>query len=305
MKKVIITGATGAIGMALIQKCIDEEIEVLVLCHRGSKRTEQIPHNRLVKIEKCNLDELSSFTLTEKDFDVFYHFAWEATWGERRDDVSIQLKNIQYTLDAVRLAARLGCRRFVGAGSQAEYGRHEDILRPDTPTLPENGYGMAKLCSGQMSRLLCEQYGMECIWVRVLSVYGPFDGMNTMINSVIRKLLKNEHVSLTKGEQIWDYLYSRDAAEAFFLLGLKGKSGKSYILSSGEKRRLKEYIQIITDKIGYTGEIGYGDVPYSAKQVMYLQGDISELIKDTGFMPRYPFEEGIVATINWLKCLIR
>ena len=300
MKKVVITGATGAIGMALIQKCIEEGIEVLALCHRNSKRVKQLPNSPLVRIEYCNLNELFSFNSEDLDYEVFYHFAWEATWGKDRDDVSLQMKNIQYSLDAVKLAFRMGCKRFIGAGSQAEYGRHEDMLRPDTPTFPENGYGIAKLCAGQMCRLLCEQYGMACIWVRVLSVYGPYDGMNTMVSSVLRKLLKNEDVSLTKGEQFWDYLYSKDAAEAFFMLGDKGKAGEIYVLSSGEARRLVEYVEIMKSVSGYKKKIGYGDIAYSPKQIMYLRGDISELTGDTGFVPKISFEDGIEKTIKWM-----
>lgn len=300
MRKIIITGATGAIGMALIQKCIEEGIEVLALCHRNSARVKQLPNNPLIKIELCNLDELYLFDSESLDYEVFYHFAWEATWGQDRNEVSLQMRNIQYSLDAVKLAFRMGCKRFIGAGSQAEYGRHDDILCPNTPTFPESGYGIAKLCAGQMCHLLCEQYGMACIWVRVLSVYGPYDGMYTMVSSVLRKLLKNEDVMLTKGEQLWDYLYSKDAAEAFFLLGDKGRAGKIYVLSSGEARQLFEYVEIMKSVSGYKKNIRYGDIAYSSKQVMYLQGDISELVEDTGFVPKISFEDGIKETIKWL-----
>ena len=48
-------------------------------------------------------------------------------------------------------------------------------------------------------------------------------------------------------------------------------------------------------------EIGFGEIPYSEKQVMYLCADIGELTKDTGFEPQYTFEQGIAETINWLK----
>ena len=79
----------------------------------------------------------------------------------------------------------LGCKVFLGAGSQAEYGRVSGILRPDTPAFPENGYGMAKLCAGQMSRVECQTLGMDHVWARILSVYGPHDGPATMISGTV------------------------------------------------------------------------------------------------------------------------
>ncbi len=120
----------------------------------------------------------------------------------------MQNQNVAYALDAVRAARRFGCSVFVGTGSQAEYGCVEGVLRPDTPAFPENGYGMGKLCAGLMTRELAGQLGLRHIWVRVLSVYGPCDGENSMIMSAIRKLLAGETPEFTKGEQMWDYLYS-------------------------------------------------------------------------------------------------
>ena len=112
----------------------------------------------------------------EMPYDVFYHFAWGGTTGDGRNDCEIQEKNIRYALDAAALAKRFGCSAFVGAGSQAEYGRVEGNLNSQTPAFPENGYGMAKLCAGQMTRLYCRQAGMRHVWTRILSIYGPGDG---------------------------------------------------------------------------------------------------------------------------------
>lgn len=63
-----------------------------------------------------------------------------------------QIENIRYTIDAVRTAAAMGCRVFVGTGSQAEYGRVDGVLRADTPTNPENGYGHGQAVMRPMSR---------------------------------------------------------------------------------------------------------------------------------------------------------
>lgn len=104
--------------------------------------------------------------------DAFFHLAWAHTIGAGRNDMPAQIENIRYTIDAVRTAAAMGCRVFVGTGSQAEYGRVDGVLRADTPTNPENGYGMAKLCAGQMSRTEAAALGMDHVWARILSVYG-------------------------------------------------------------------------------------------------------------------------------------
>ena len=112
-------------------------------------------------------------------------------------------------------------------------------LNASTPAFPENGYGIAKLCTGQMTKVLCEQKGIRHIWTRILSIYGPFDGAKTMVMSTIVSLLKGGRPQCTAGEQMWDYLYSADAGYAMYLLGEKGVSGKTYCIGGGTARPLR------------------------------------------------------------------
>ncbi len=301
MKRVIISGATGAIGTALIGNLIGNNVEILIISRKNSKRLSVIPKNRLISIKYCDLDEYKNLQNdTGKTYDVFYHFAWTGTFGDSRNDMYIQNKNVEYSLVAVEIAKRFGCHTFIGAGSQAEYGRVEGVLTPSTPVFPENGYGMAKLCAGQMTREYAHKLGLKHIWMRILSIYGPNDGAQTMVMSTINKLKNGEEAQFTKGEQLWDYLYSGDAAEAFRLIGERGVDGKIYILGSGVARPLYEYINIIGECLEAKELLKIGDLPYSDRQVMHLCADITELKRDTGWLPQTKFSDGIKKILNLL-----
>ncbi|MCM1121601.1 MAG: NAD-dependent epimerase/dehydratase family protein [Eubacterium sp.] len=309
MKSITISGPTGAIGMALIEKCIAEKTHVLAICHRGSGRIKHIPDSPYVKVIEADLSEYKDLyrkeTITEK-YEVFYHFAWSGTVGDARNDMHLQTGNIACTMDAVELAQRLGCHTFIGAGSQAEYGRKEGKLKPDTPADPENGYGMAKLCAGQMSRIVCRQKNMKHIWTRILSVYGPYDGEGSMVMSALRKMQNGEPTAFTHGEQMWDYLYSKDAAEIFYALGTQGADGAVYCVGSGQARELKSYIkdiyrvvmesrgqQVTEDDCELERRLGIGLIPYSEKQVMYLCADTTLLEQHIGRLGGTDFCQGI------------
>ncbi|MPM68095.1 CDP-abequose synthase [bioreactor metagenome] len=294
MKRAMISGATGAIGLALIQELIHNGIEVLVLCRKDSERNNKIPENVLITKKICSLDQLSLLQNdTGKEYDVFYHLAWDGTFGPSRNDMQMQAKNIEYTLDAVQVAKRFGCKKFVGVGSQAEYGPVKTVLTPTTPTFPLDGYGMAKLCAGQMTRIEANRLGLHHNWVRVLSVYGPNDGEKTLVMSLIKNLRMGIAPECTSGDQIWDYLFSEDAALALRLIGEEGVNGQVYVLGSGEAKPLKDYIKQIQELVNPFIEIKYGYIPYSKNQVMFLQADISELVNDTGFVPKVDFSTGI------------
>lgn len=300
--RAVITGATGSIGRALIEELLGRGDEILVFCRSASKRSADLPKHKNLKIIDCPLDEMSNFESTEiSNYDVFFHFAWEGTTGEGRNDMYMQNRNVRYTLDAVELAKRLGCHTFIGAGSQAEYGRVSGALSSKTPAFPESGYGMAKLCAGNMSRVHCQKLGIRHIWTRILSVYGPYDSENSMVVGCISKLLSGIVPEFTAGEQIWDYMYSGDAAKAMVALAEKGKDGNVYCLGSGKGRALKDYIFMIRDATNPEAELGIGKVPYAPKQVMHLVADISELVNDTGFVPSTSFEEGVAETVRIYK----
>ncbi len=303
MKRVIVTGATGTIGTALIKELIGHNIEVLVLCREGSPRNVNIPVSDLVSQKFASLDDFATLENdTGKAYDVFFHLAWDGTTGHARNDIPRQSRNIQYSLDAVELAKKFGCETFVGTGSQAEYGRVEGVLTPKTPVHPENGYGMAKLASGLMTRELAHQLGMRHIWIRVVSVYGSNDGAQTLVMSLISKLSHGESPKMTKGEQMWDYLYSGDAANAFYLLGDKGIDGKTYVLGNGKAKPLYEYADAIRNIVNPEVAIDFGAIPYVEQQVMHLCADISDLTQDTGWLPQISFEKGITATFeDYLK----
>lgn len=302
MKGVVVDGATSMLGLALINECISRGIKVLAIARKESKRLERIPNVKSVKTILCDQEDFTNLDITELEkYEVYYHFAWGSVLAEERRDVKLQEPNIRYTFDAVYLAQRLGCTRFVGAGSQAEYGRVSGVIGPQTPVNPEVAYGIAKYVAGKMAMILCEGLGMECIWTRTFSVYGPGDNNTTLIMYTIGELLKGNRPIFTRAEQKWDYLYSKDAGAAFYLIGAKGKNKKIYCIGSGFSRPLSEYIYMIRNLIDPALPLGIGELEYAPLQVMNLQADISELKEDTGYEQRYSFEEGIRETIEWYK----
>ena len=107
---------------------------------------------------------------------------------------------------------------------------------------------------------------------------------------------------LTAGEQVWDYLYAADAADALYRLALFGKNGEIYPVGSGIAKPLREYLEILRNTIDTCPPIGLSVKSNTArKQVMHLEADISALIKDTGFEPKTDFETGIRKTIDYYK----
>ena len=298
IQKIIVTGATGAVGSAVVRRAVYKGMDVTCIVHHGSKRLGNLPQSDKVHIVECNLQDYRTLSL-DGQYDAFIHLSWEKTIGASRDDAEVQTRNIQYTLDAVQLAHRCGCSVFVGAGSQAEYGVQSVDLTPDLPVKPESGYGIAKYAAGKLSAMLCKNLGMRQCWVRILSVYGPNDGENSLISYLIREFKAGKAPELTKCEQMWDYLYADDAADAILAVSEKGVDGKAYPLGSGYGHRLSDYVEDVKKLINSSLEVRYGAKDYYPHQPMHMVADIKDLTEDTGWEPRYTFNKGLKILLSW------
>ncbi len=300
MERVIITGATSMIGVALIKECIKKKTFVSAVIRPNSMNRHRIPDSEYVQITECDIANIGRLTdLISGKHDCFFHLAWDGTSRDLRNSVFIHEENIKYTLLAVGEAKKLGCEVFLGTGSQAEYGRVSDVISPDTSANPEYAYGIAKLAAGKLSQQHCIKLGLRFVWARIFSVFGEYDNSGTMITYLIKALLDRQRPKLTKCEQMWDYLYCGDAARALYLAGEDGSG--FYCVGSGKMRPLIEYVTIIRDIIDENLPLGIGELPYVPQQVMRLCADISSLQKDTGFIQAVDFATGIKNTVEWIR----
>lgn len=290
------------LGASMIEQMVADGIKVTAVIRPNSKKRSNLIKHENIQVVECDIDELLTLkSVLTGTYDTFYHFAWDGTYGDSRNDAMLQEKNVRNTLEAVELAHALGCKVFVGAGSQAEFGFVEGELSDQIPKNPVTGYGIAKYTAGRLSAIMCERIGMRQSWGRIVSTYGPRDNSYTMVMSSVIGMLNGERMSFTKGDQIWDYVYGGDCSRAFYLIGKYGKHGKAYTIGSGKSKLLREYIEIIRDVVNPSLEIGIGERDYYPNQVMRLTADISELTEDTGFVPEIDFAEGIRRTMEWYK----
>ena len=95
MKRIVISGATGAIGTALIHCALEQQMQVLAICHKNSKRIARLPKADNLRILELDAEEYSDFADDEKElssfgrYDCFFHLAWQGTTGTARNDMDL------------------------------------------------------------------------------------------------------------------------------------------------------------------------------------------------------------------------
>ena len=304
MKKIVITGATSMIGTALIEVAVRNGTEVYAVIRPDTHRKDRLLKSPLVHTVCGDLEHLMDIKDLPTDCDVLYHFACAGTGKNARDDAWTHAKNICYTLEAVELAERAGCKRFVGAGSQAEYGPiYGDCIDENTKYNPVIAYGIGKLAADVLSKKLCKEKNIEHVWGRIFSVYGPHDNKNTMLDYAIDCFIKGEAAHFSSSNQVWNYIYEDDAGELFYRLGSNDVHPDTYFVANTVSRPLKEYIEILMETYGLDARGIFADD--DGTHLPELDVDMNKTINATGFKPRVGFKDGVAKMIEAKKAKIQ
>jgi len=298
MSRIVITGASGAIGMALIDFHLNKGDEVLAILNPASTKKNNFKKFRNLEILFCDLNNYDRININGK-YDIFYHLAWQG--GTSRSNINININSCLQSICAAELAFNLGCKVFLGAGSQAECGNQNVPISELTICNPKSAFGISKLTAYHILKSKCEELGMSFIWARILSVYGPYDGENTLVISSIRKMLRGEKAYFSKGDQTWDFLYSSDTAELLYLITSNPESMGIYTIGSGKKIKLKEFIKLMTNKFNIDCEELLGKIKSSDLTPNYLLADLTKVNNEISWQPKIDLSEGIDRTIMYCK----
>ena len=295
--KAVITGATGFIGTALCEEMLKNGHEVTAVIRPGSEKRKKLCFsavlNTHLEVVEAALEDFKGLGDQIGKADVFYHLAWNGTSGAAREDFDIQQANIGYMANAVRAAVKCGCRKFVGAGSQAEYGVVHGIAREaETVPHPFMMYGAAKLAAYQMGQVLAKQLGIQLVWPRIYSVYGVGENPGTLVNYVIDTLRKGEVPELSPCENMWNFMYVTDCARALRMLGEKEETEGIYHVASEDTRLLKEFVEEIRDVVAPGKALGFGRKESDPERTFWLEPDVGK-IKNMGFGDSVVWLDGI------------
>jgi nucleoside-diphosphate-sugar epimerase len=299
MKNIIVTGGTGFIGRHLVKLLASENYNVTVITRNLKKSKNQLGNS--LNLIECNLNDINKLKIDNIKCDVFYNLAWDGVSSEFKDNIDMQLKNIEMTLKIAEFAKNINTGLFISAGTVAEYVFCEETMDVYEKQTPNDMYGASKVAAHFLLDVYTRNNNLPFIWCIIPSAFGEGRTDNNILSYTIRELLagrKPKYGSLT---QMWDFLYVKEIVRALKLIGEKGQSGKIYGIGSGVYKPLREYIEIIRDAINPNLPLGIGERPELSQKTFSSCVNINELTKDTGFVPQIYFEEGIKRTIEWFK----
>ena len=281
--KFIITGATSFIGLELTDYLLANNHSVVAVCRPNSKGLSSIPSG--AEIVTAEMSEYGNLHKEISSADVFINLAWGGTGHDGRNIVDVQNENVTYTTAAMFAADKIGCKLFVEAGSQAEYGSTTEPQTEDSVCNPFSEYGKAKLKVKEELFKISEQLGIKYIHLRIFSIFGENDHPWTIVMSAIDKMLKNEKVDLSPCTQNWNFLYVKDAVKMItklceYAINTNGFTHEVYNIASRDSRILKDFVEEMKAITESKSVMNYGS--FTPSNLVSLQPNISKMELATG-----------------------
>jgi nucleoside-diphosphate-sugar epimerase len=301
MKKAIITGATGLVGLAVAKYLSRKGIDVLCLGRiklndaeiKNKFGSDNIDYLSLNMEDILSLpEEINMIGWAPGDSCVFYNFAWggcdKLTDGSFLD----QFNNAIYSSNAVLSAKKLGCSKFVNVGTLEETFAEGYISSPKKNAeynYSQVDYAIAKLASRDMCKMAAYLQKIDYIHTRLSVPLDPNLSKGGYISSVLAKIAKGEAYEKPKNPQLFDIILTEDVAKAYYLMGIKGKNKADYFIGTSQPRTLSQYFELFEQAI--SGKID--NMTNRNSEGDHGIFNIDQLVDDTGFVLSSNFEDVI------------
>jgi dTDP-glucose 4,6-dehydratase len=326
-KRYLVTGGAGFIGSAVVRKLISgTPHRVLVvdkLTYAGNldslEPVADSDRYRFVQADIADSRQMQA-VMSEYQPDVIMHLAAESHVDRSIDGPGefVQTNVVgTFTLLQAALAywntldaARREAFRFHHISTDEVFGSlgEEGFFHEEYPYQPNSPYSASKAASDHFVRAWHHTYGLPTLITNCSNNYGPYHFPEKLIPLMILNALEGRPLPVYgKGENVRDWLYVEDHADALILVAEKGRVGENYNIGGWNERTNIDVVRSIcslVDEMAPSNTIGPRE-----KLISYVSDrpghdlryaiDASKIERELGWRPAETFETGLRKTVSW------
>lgn len=320
--KLLVTGGAGFIGSAVVRLAVARGHEVVnldALTYAAClENVASVSASPLYSFEQADIRDLPALEaiFQKHQPDAVMHLATESHVDRSIDGPQAFIEtNVMGTYNMLQAARHYweGCGkpkafRFHHISTDEVFGSlgATGQFTEETPYDPRSPYSASKASSDHLVRAWAETYGLPVVLTNCSNNYGPFHFPEKLIPVVILSALAGKPIPIYgKGENVRDWLYVEDHADALLLVLEKGAVGRSYNIGGENERSNLELVQTIctildtlkpasapyADLIEFVTDRPGHDLRYAI--------DPTRIREELGWRPSVTVEEGLEKTVRW------
>jgi nucleoside-diphosphate-sugar epimerase len=301
---VLVTGGTGHLGGHLVRRLAALGARVYVLA-----RARSAPHRvaGVAGVAKILTGDIRSRrdvirAVAAAEPEVIFHLAAHGVNPRMRNPSTIIATNVVGTVNLLDAARAVPYSRLVNTGTCFEYGNRRAPIAESCPLEPLNVYAASKSMALYLCGLDAKRHGKPIVTIRPFTFFGPGEGPDRLIPSVIRAILAGRPIRITAGRQTRDYTYVEDMAAAFVSAAVVPAAvGRVINVGTGEDRPVREIAERIRRILKADVPLEVGALAARADDAWRLCADNALARTLLGWRPRVSFAEGIRRTADWLR----
>ena len=325
--RILVTGGAGFIGSAVVRHIIGATPhEVLVfdkLTYAGNLRSlDSVAKDSRYAFVRADICDLAAAKSAFARFrpDLVMHLAAESHVDRSIDGPQAFIQTnivgtgvmLQAALDHWRGLDEAGKRnfRFHHISTDEVFGSlgAEGLFREDTPYQPNSPYSASKAASDHLVRAWHHTYGLPTVLTNCSNNYGPYHFPEKLIPLMILNALEGKALPVYgRGENVRDWLFVEDHAEALLTVACEGRPGENYNIGGNAERRNIDVVEAICDLVD---ELAPNQRKASRRELIsYVTDrpghdlryaiDASKVAREFGWTPRHDFETGLRKTVQW------
>jgi dTDP-glucose 4,6-dehydratase len=322
--KILVTGGAGFIGSNLVRLLIKEKGATVInldkLTYAGNPESlADLAEHECYHFEQVDLCDAAALkeVFARHQPDAVMHLAAESHVDRSIDGPGEFVQTniigtynlLEAALDYWHNLPQGNGFRFLHVSTDEVYGS----LQPDalgfsetTPYDPHSPYSASKAASDHLARAWVDTYGLPVLVTNCSNNYGPCQFPEKLIPVVILKCLRGEPIPVYgKGENIRDWLYVGDHAEALYTVLTKGRVGETYNIGGNNERQNIELVRTLCQLMD---QLSPGEQPYESLITfvtnrpghdMRYAIDARKIREELGWKPNEDFESGLRKTVQW------
>jgi len=303
VKSILVTGGTGFIGAALVNKLISEG------CHVNIISLPKDPIWRIDDISKCKLYEAdlrnpseAEKTIKKIQPEIIFNLAGIIDTQLTKETINQVFSiNLDATRNLLIALSEYDYDLFIHTGTGNEYGNMKPPFNETDRENPISPYSASKIATTYFCEMMARVYEKPIITVRPFLIYGPKQISRSLIPSLIYSGIQDKKLSLTPCEQTRDFIFIEDVVDAIISLANNSKKIKNlgiFNVGSGKETKILEVIELIRKKLKSANFL-IGDKPYRPGETMRHYSSIDKIKKVINWVPKWSLEDGINITIDW------